>query len=172
MITNINDLTNAKVQLFTEQNPTWINSETYSYVKPTTSEEIRVLLELMFIRGAMKQNLRNIHKVYFHKSSNPIYKATMGINCFKFLVRCIQFDNLTARPQRWRSDRFAAFREFLKCFNENCAQLRTPSEYLTIHESLYPHQGKIVIRQYNPNKPARYGILYRSISDSRFPCTN
>ena len=96
----------------------------------------------------------------------------MGINCFKFLVRCIQFDNFTARPQRWRSDRFAAFREFLKCFNENCAQLRTPSEYLTIHESLYPHQGKIVIRQYNSNKPVRYGILYRSISDNRFPYTN
>ena len=99
VITNITDLTNAKVQLFTEQNPTWINSDKYSYVKPTTSEEIRVLLELMFIRGVMKQNLRNIHKVCFHKSSNPIYEATMGINRFKFLVRCIQLDDFTTRPQ-------------------------------------------------------------------------
>ena len=153
MITNITDLTNAKVQLFTEQNPTWINSETYSYVKPTTSEEIRVLLELMFIRGAMKQNLRNIHKVYFHKSSNPIYKTTMGINRFKLLVRCIQLDGFTTRPQRWKSDCFAAFRWLFRCFNENCVQLRTPSEYLAIDEILYPlYQGKIVIRQYNPNK--------------------
>ena len=93
----------------------------------------------------------------------------MGINRFKFLVRCIQFDDFTTRPQRWKSDRFAAFREFFRCFNENCAQLRTPSEYLVIDETLYPYQGKIVIRQYNPNKPAKYGILYRSISDSRDP---
>ena len=159
------------MQVFTEQNLTCNDSDKHLYIKPTTSEEIRVLLGLMFIRGVMKQKLRNIYTVYFHKSSNPIYKATMRINRFKFLVRCIQFDNFTARPQRWRPDRFAAFREFFKCFNENCAQLRKPSEYLTIHESLYPHQGKIVIRQYNPNKPAKYGILYRSISDSRVPYT-
>ena len=95
----------------------------------------------------------------------------MEINRFKFLVRCIQLDDFTTRPQRWKSDRFAAFREFFRCFNENCAQLRTPLEYLAIDETLYPYQGKIVIRQYNPNKPAKYGILYRSISDSRVPYT-
>ena len=38
-------------------------------------------------------------------------------------------------------------------------------------ETLYPYRGKIVIRQYNSNKPARYGMLYRSISDSRVPYT-
>ena len=121
MINNITDLANAKIQLFTEQNPTWNDSDKNSYVKPTTTEEIRALLGLMFIRGVMKQNLRNVHKVYFHDPSNPIYKATMGVNRFKFLVRCIQFDDFTTRPQRWKSDRFAAFREFFRCFNENCA---------------------------------------------------
>ena len=83
-------MTNAKIQLFTEQNPTWSDSDKYSSVKPTTSEEIRALLGLMSIRGVMKENLRNIHKAYFCKSSNPIYKATMKINRFKFLVGCMQ----------------------------------------------------------------------------------
>ena len=110
MINNITDLTNAKIKLFTEQKPTWNDSDKYLYVKATTSEEMTALLGLMFIRGVMKQNLQNIHKAYFHKPSNPIYKATMGINRFKFLVRCIQFDNFTTRPQRWKSDCFAAFR--------------------------------------------------------------
>ena len=36
MINDITDLTNAKIQLFTEQNPTWNDSDKYSYVKPTT----------------------------------------------------------------------------------------------------------------------------------------
>ena len=106
MINNITDLTDAKLQLFTEQNPTWNDLDEYLYVKPATSEEIRTLLGLMFIRGVVKQNLRNIHKVYFYKSSNPIGQAIMGINCFQFLVRCIQFDDFTKRPQRWKSDRF------------------------------------------------------------------
>ena len=70
----LTDLTNAKIQLFIEQNPFWNGSDKYSYVKPTTSEKIRALLGLMFIRGVMKQNLRNTHKVYFHKSSNPYIK--------------------------------------------------------------------------------------------------
>ena len=95
MINNITDLTNAKIQLFAEQNPTSNESDKYSYLKSTTSEEIRALLGLMFIRGVMKQNLRNIHKVYFQKFTNPIYKVNMGINCFKSLVRCIQFDDFT-----------------------------------------------------------------------------
>ena len=99
IINNLTDLTNAKLQLFTEQNPTWNDLDEYLYVKPATSEEIRALLGLMFIRGVVKQNLQNTHKVYFYKSSNPIDQATMGINCFKFSVRCIQFDNFTKRPQ-------------------------------------------------------------------------
>ena len=60
---------------------------------------------------------------------------------------------------------------FFRWFNENCAQLKTPSEYLSIDKTLYPYRGKIIIRQYNPNKPAKYGILYRSISDSHVPYT-
>ena len=121
MINDITDLTNAKIQLFTEQNPTWNDSDKYLYVKSITSEEIRALLGLVFTRGDMKKNLRNIHKLYFQKFSNPIYKATMGINRFNFLVRCMQFDDFTTRPQRWKSDRFAVFREFFRCFNENYA---------------------------------------------------
>ena len=49
MLNNITDLTNAKIQLFTEQNSTWNDSDKYSYVKSTTSEEITALLGLMFI---------------------------------------------------------------------------------------------------------------------------
>ena len=44
MINNITDLTNATIQLFTEQNPTWNDSDKYPDIKPTTSEEIRALL--------------------------------------------------------------------------------------------------------------------------------
>ena len=49
--------------------------------------------------------------------------------------------------------------------------MKTPSEYLSIDKTLYPYRGKTIIRQYNPNKPAKYGILYRSISDSHVPYT-
>ena len=44
IMNNITDLTNAKIQLFTEQNPTSNDSDKYSDIKTTSSEEIRALL--------------------------------------------------------------------------------------------------------------------------------
>ena len=76
-----------------------------------------------------------------------------------------------AREDRWVHDKLAAAREFFEKFNENCAQMMIPSEFLAIDERLYPYRGGTVIKQYNPNKPAKYGLLYRSISDSKFPYT-
>lgn len=46
-----------------------------------------------------------------------------------------------------------------------------PSEYIAIDETLYPMRHQIAFRQYNPNKPAKYGLLFKSINDARFPFT-
>ena len=46
-----------------------------------------------------------------------------------------------------------------------------PSEYLSIDETLYAMRHQINFRQYNPNKPAKYGLLYKSLNDARFPFT-
>ena len=58
------------------------------------------------------------------------------------------------RPERQKLDRFGTFRYFLKA-SMNTMQ----NQFLVIDETLYPYWGKIVIFQYNPNKPAIYGIL-------------
>ena len=44
--------------------------------------------------------------------------------------------------------------------------MRSPSTYLAIDEILYPHRSSIGITQYNPRKPARYRLLYRSLCDA------
>ena len=46
-----------------------------------------------------------------------------------------------------------------------------PSEYLSIDETLYLMRQQIAFRQYNPNKPRRYGLLLKSLNDARFPYT-
>ena len=50
--------------------------------------------------------------------------------------------------------------------NENNAWWRNPSELLAIDETLYPYRGTIGFEQNNPSKPAKYGLLYRSLCDS------
>ena len=46
-----------------------------------------------------------------------------------------------------------------------------PSEYLSIDETLYLMRQQIAFRQYNPNKPRRYGLLLKLLNDARFPYT-
>ena len=49
--------------------------------------------------------------------------------------------------------------------------MRSPSSYLAIDETLYPYSGYISIKKYNPSKPAKYGLLNRSLCDAVVPYT-
>ena len=95
----------------------------------------------------------------------------MSQNRFEFLISILQFDEVETRAERWENDRFAAFRSFFNQFNEHCVMLRIPSDFLSPDETLYPFRRKISMKQYNPNKAAKYGFIYRSISDARLPYT-
>ena len=44
--------------------------------------------------------------------------------------------------------------------------MRSPSPYLVINETLYPYRGSIDIKQYNPSKPDKQGLIYRSLCDA------
>ena len=172
MIRDITSLTNSKIEQFlTRYDANLPKNNKLSHVKVTNDTEVRAFLGLMYIKGALKLNLRNTMDIFYHRSSNISFRATMSRNRFALLCRFIQFDDATTREERWKRDRFAAIREIFEAFNSNCAKVCIPSEYLAVDETLYPYRGHIKFKQYNPNKPAKYGILYRSISDSVVPCT-
>ena len=42
---------------------------------------------------------------------------------------------------------------------------------MTIDETLYPMRNQIAFKQYNPDKPATYGLLFKSINCARYPYT-
>ena len=44
-------------------------------------------------------------------------------------------------------------------------------EYLATDDTLHAHRGMVKLKPQNPKKPAKYGLLYRSISDSVVPYT-
>ena len=49
--------------------------------------------------------------------------------------------------------------------------MTSPSPNLGVDETLYPYRGSTGIKQHNPNKPAKNGLLYRSLYDAVVPCT-
>ena len=90
----------------------------------------------------------------------------MSLNRFSFITRFLQFDDRSTREERKKYNKFACFRDFFEKINKNNAKARYPSPYLATDETLYPYRGHINFKQYNPSKPAKYGMLYRSLCDS------
>ena len=93
----------------------------------------------------------------------------MSKNRFEFLVSNLCFDDSTTRKQRWSRDRFAAFRKVCELFNNNCAQSFTPNIYMSLDETLCPMRNQIGFKQYNPDKPAKYDMLLKSLNSAGIP---
>ena len=164
--------TNQKVRKFiADLDPSIAEVNKYSFYSETTESEIRVLIGMMYARILLGQSFRDVDILFGDKCGHPIYGVTMGSKHFKFLKAKIMFDDEDTRKDRWKSDRFAAFRKIFESFIRNCGQTLAPDDFVNIDESLYPTRNRISFKQYNPNKPAKYGILFKSLNAARYPYT-
>ena len=145
------------------------SSDKYPYLKHTTRYEVLAFIGLMYYRGLY--NLTGIStKVLFSETQGiPMFGAVMSRNRFVFLLSNIGFDDKQSRPDRWNEDRFAAFRHFFELFNDNCSTYLTPRKFLFLVETLYSMRHQAAFRQYNPDKPAKYGMLFKSINAAGIP---
>lgn len=96
-----------------------------------------------------------------------IFRLTMSIKRFKFLLRCLRFDNKDTREERKRFDKLAAIRQFFDMFVKNCKDGYNLSEFTTIDEKLEAFRGKCQFRQYIPSKPNKYGIKIFALCDAK-----
>ena len=94
----------------------------------------------------------------------------MSLNRFKFIKRMIIFDDSTKRNDRWKTDKFSAFREVFEMFSKQCARNCSLDDFLPVDETLYPTQGNIGFKTYNKYKPAKYGLNFRSLESPRKAC--
>ena len=46
-----------------------------------------------------------------------------------------------------------------------------PGDYLSLDKTLYPMSTQISFKEYNPNKPAKYGLLLKAINAASYPYT-
>ena len=147
------------------------DDDTKPFVRTTDAEEIYALFGLFYFRGLLGVNLRAVHRLFSDRYGHPVFGGTMSLNRFSFLSGHLCFDDPSTRRERWVTDRFAAFRNIFEEFNDNCSKHLIPSEYLSMDETLYPMRTRIAFRQYNPSKPATYGLLFKSLNDARVSYT-
>ena len=137
--------------------------------KDFTSEEVEAGLAIMIRAGLDRDNFTDLRRLWDPIDSRPFYRVTMALNRFKFLLRCMRFDNYRSRPARQRTDRLAAIREVWEMFNNNLRNIYVPNEALTVDEQLVGYRGKIPGRTYMPSKPRKYGVKFFWLCEATAP---
>ena len=62
-------------------------------------------------------------------------------------------------------------RDFFEEWNHQCSSVVVVGDLCTIDECLYPCRNRLSFKTYNPNKPAKYGILIKCLNEVSFPFT-
>lgn len=134
--------------------------------KLTDEVEMKAYIGVLYIAGVMKSGRLNVLDLWNTNGFGveAVY-LTMSYNRFRFLCRCLRFDNMHDRMLRREHDKLAPIRQLFDTFVQNCQKNFTPSAFLTIDEQLVAFRGRCPFRQYIPSKPSKYGIKIFSVVD-------
>lgn len=169
---------NEMLNLIVQHTNAYINLVAENYTRerdasPTNIAEVQALLGLLFYAGVLKANHLNAEELWKSDGTGiEIFRLTMSIKRFKFLMRCIRFDDKSTRQERKNIDKLAPIRDFFDNFVNKCKNGFSLSEYVTIDEKLEAFRGRCSFRQYIPSKPNKYGIKIFALSDSRMYYTS
>ena len=119
----------------------------------------------------VQTNNHDVAILYNDLTGNPVFGATMSNNRFKCLFFNISFDDFKTKTQRSVYDRFTAIRDVFESFNHNYSSCVVPGDFSYFDETLYSMKMRIRFKQFNLNKPAKYGLLFKSINACRYPYT-
>src|SRR5215469_10445062 len=96
-----------------------------------------------------------------------IFRSTMSLQRFSFLLQCLRFNDRTTRAARSEVDKLAPIRQFFELFVTKCKSHYSLGDLVTIDEKLEKFRGNCPFRQYIASKPGKYGIKIYALVDSR-----
>lgn len=122
---------------------------------PTNAEEIKKFLGLTLWMGLVRLN-----KLEDYWSTRNIYRmdiphSIMSRNRYQMLLSMIHFNN---NEEIERGDRLGKIRPLVDILQRKYQALYRPGENIVIDETLVPWRGRLIFKQYIPNKAHRYGI--------------
>lgn len=138
------------------------NSRLHSWT-PTDRTEMKQFIGLLGYMGMVRMN-----SIRDYWSTNPIFKNdiapnTMSRNRFEVLLRMWHFSD---NAESAEGDRLHKVQPLVDKFLNKFQSAFTPGEVFCIDETLVPFQGRLVMKQYIPNKAHKYGIkIFKLCSD-------
>lgn len=137
------------------------------FISQTSLVEIKALIGLLFFSAVLKDANLNTRDMFSKMFGPPIFRTTMTEKRFHFLLCNLRFDDKATRETRRTTDKFAPFRNIWNLFESNCCKYYSPSEYVTIDETLLGFRGRCPFKTYIPSKPDKYGLKIISACDAR-----
>ncbi|CAH2006447.1 unnamed protein product [Acanthoscelides obtectus] len=138
-------------------------------VRLTDEREISAFIGILFLIGTLRSSIKNAHKIWNNSKGSGIEACYLAMSekRFRFILRCLRFDDITTRNERREIDKFAPIREVFETFLATFQKNFISSEFLTIDEQLLAFRGRCSFRQYMPRKPARYGVKMFALVDAK-----
>ncbi|KAJ8942867.1 hypothetical protein NQ314_009931, partial [Rhamnusium bicolor] len=111
------------VDLIVEHTNAYIDSVSDNFererdARSTNITKIHALLCLLFDSGVLKANRLNLELWQSDGSGVEMFRLTMSIKHFKFLLRCLRFDNKQTREERKKIDKLAPIENFSTSFSQ------------------------------------------------------
>jgi hypothetical protein len=106
--------------------------------------------------------LRQVH--------TPFYGEAMTRDRFLHILRFLHFADNAQRPDQGEEyDQVWKIRTVFDTLNQAYAKFYNPSEHLAVDEVIVKFKGRIIFRQYIPEKRKRFGIkIYKLCDDSGY----
>ena len=129
-------------------------------------DELKAGLAIILRAGSDRDNFTELDNLWQPQDSRPFYRAVMSLVRFKFLLRCLRFDNWHTREERKVDNKFAVVAEIWDIFLINLRRAYIPDDCITVDEQLVGYRGRIPGRTYIPSKPRKYGLKIFSACES------
>lgn len=134
---------------------------------PTNRNEMKLFLALNMLMGI---NSLPDMKLYWSSREavrTPIFSEFMSRDRFFLLLKFLHFNDNLMQPERnYPSyDRLFKLRKVVDMLQEKFIHMFTPGANISIDEGLHLWKGRLIFKQYIPNKPAKYGIKMYKLCD-------
>ena len=97
--------------------------------------ELKASMGLLYLAGAYRANRQSLEELWGTKGDGvERFGLVMSIKRFKFLLRCIRFNDRDTRISRNAEDRLPPIREIFTPFINNCQKNYSLGEFTTIDE--------------------------------------
>lgn len=99
------------------------------------------MIELCLLAIVSHSRTQDVKEVWDEEIGMLRFRATMSINTFEVILRCLRFDDVEIRKERNKIDKLALISEYLVMFANNCKANYEPHLFITVAEQLYLCKG-------------------------------